>query len=153
MRSSLSAVVETPSLVASETEEKGRIGKGASHTAKLRASPARNRRQPLTQKHSTLQPRKRVPNTPEIRLATRHPIDPKPHRDTQRVDSIKQRRDDTVTPPHVRAARQRGGHQLRVARLEAAVGPDVEVDAHVGEPEERAGGEGDGPALVVGVEA
>lgn len=94
-----------------------------------------------------------MPHAPKERLAAGHAVNPQTHGYAQSVDGVQQRRDHTVTPPHAGAAGQRRRHEVRVARLEAAVGPDVEVNPHVGEAEERAGGEGDGSALVVWVEA
>lgn len=94
-----------------------------------------------------------MPYTPEIRLAPRHAVNTQPHRDAQRVNRIQKRRDNAITRLHPRAAEERPCHELRVPRLEVPVGPDVEVYADVGETEEGAGREGDGPVLVVWVEA
>lgn len=66
---------------------------------------------------------------------------------------VEKRRDNAITRLHAGTPEERLCHELRVPRLEVPVGPDVEVDPHVGEAEEGAGGEGDGPVLVVGVEA
>lgn len=66
---------------------------------------------------------------------------------------VKKRRDNPVARLHSGTPEKRLRHEIGVSRLEMPVGPDVEVDPHVGEAEEGAGCEGDGPVLVVWVEA
>ena len=57
-----------------------------------------------------------------------------------------------MAPLHVRTLRDSPSNLLWIACLETPVWTQVEVDANIGEREERAGRERDGTVLVVGVE-
>jgi hypothetical protein len=111
-----------------------------------------NLTQPLAEKNRTLETRDGMLHAPKERLAARHAVNAQPHGNAQRVRRIQQRRQQVVVALDRRQAQQAGADGGRVARVEAAARPDVEAQPHVRNHEERARGEGDRPAFVVGVE-
>lgn len=90
-------------------------------------------------------------NAPEECLAARDTINAKSHRDAEHMSSVQQRGDDAATPLHGRRPVDSLGNTHGVSRVKKPVWTKVKVDAHIGEAEQRAGCEGDGSILVVGV--
>lgn len=94
-----------------------------------------------------------MPNTPEERLASSNTVNTQPDRDAQHVGGIQKRSDDAAGAFNCWRPADRLGDACRIPRLEKSIWAEVKVDPDVGEAKQRAGRKGNGPVLVVGVEA
>jgi hypothetical protein len=91
-------------------------------------------------------------DTPEESLALCYTIDAQSHWNAQHVNGVQQCGGDSIAPLNVRTLRDSAGNLMWVACFETSIRTQVEVDANIGEREERAGREWYWAVLVVGIE-
>lgn len=94
-----------------------------------------------------------MPNTPEECLTPSNTVNAQPDRDAQHVGGVQKRSDDATGAFNCWRPANRLGDACWVPRLEKSIWAEVKVNPDVGEAKQGAGCEGDGPILVVGIEA